>query len=364
MSSSLPLPAAPTGNRFALVTPDDDSAPVTIVTMLSSIFTILVFAVRLGIVKRKRYGYDDCLLSLGHVVALGQWAAIFIALDNGLGKSTKLVGNREQNSSAKALFAGRILLILSLCFSKLSILLLTRSLFHWEKRRKILIIDATIVLVIIWGLGATLALSIDCSPHTMLGRGLTQCSGHVLRLRIVMIIDIITECIIFGIPILFLYAVKVANGTKLLVIAAFAFRLPLVAFSIMYLLSFTSYIDSKSSGTAIVPTMIWQEILLGYSLMSATIPCLKAFVEGFTTGGGRLGEIEVVRMPYESEGSYELGQMRKNMHRSLERLENIEDTGTHLQHSRRRSRRSNSKTIEEASIRSQTSEQPIIGMAI
>lgn len=126
----------------------------------------------------------------------------------------------------KALFAGRILLIASLCFSKLSILLIIRSLFYWDSNRKRIITDATIILVILWGLGAALAVSIECSPEYMLGHDIQQCSGHFLRVRVIMIADISTECLIFGLVPFFLYFLDIANGTKLLVITAFALRLP------------------------------------------------------------------------------------------------------------------------------------------
>ena len=41
---------------------------------------------------------------------------------------------------------------------------------------------------------------------------------------------------------------------------------------------------SSKKGIAIIsPLIIWQQIPMNYSLMSTTIPCLKGFVEQFTT---------------------------------------------------------------------------------
>jgi hypothetical protein len=65
--SELPLPAAPTGNRFALVTPLNNSAPIIIVTILSLTFSFLIFAVRLLFVKWRRLALDDAVLALAHV---------------------------------------------------------------------------------------------------------------------------------------------------------------------------------------------------------------------------------------------------------------------------------------------------------
>lgn len=64
---SVPLPASPTDNRFAVVSPDDNSAPLIIVAILAAIFAVLVLAVRIFIVKWKRHGDDDVVLGLAHV---------------------------------------------------------------------------------------------------------------------------------------------------------------------------------------------------------------------------------------------------------------------------------------------------------
>jgi hypothetical protein len=67
MSVHLPLPAEPTGNRFVVVTPDDHSAPLLVVAILSLVYSCLLFATRILGVKWKRYGWDDGILALAHV---------------------------------------------------------------------------------------------------------------------------------------------------------------------------------------------------------------------------------------------------------------------------------------------------------
>lgn len=58
-----------------------------------------------------------------------------------------------------------------------------------------------------------------------------------------------------------------------------------MACSVMYLVTYTHFIHNGSAGVVVTPPLIWQNVLLSYSLMSATIPCLKGFMKGFTTGG-------------------------------------------------------------------------------
>lgn len=301
-----------TGNRFAVVTPDDHSASLIVVTILSVIFSCLIFAVRIFVVKWKRHSYEDGILALAHLTALGQWVSIFIALQYGLGKSLTIVSIRNQNIMAKAAFAGRILLIPTLCLSKISVLMVLRSLFHWETRRRLLSIDITIFIVAVWGCASTLALSIDCSPDYLLGPENGTCSNNIARIQAVMIVEIITEFTIFALSPVFLYTFEIALNTKMLVVSAFMFRLPLIALSILYLLSQSHLLDTSSTGISVVPTILYQQILLPYSLMSATIPCLRAFVETFkTTGVSYIVDPNAGRIITESESSYELGNVKR-----------------------------------------------------
>jgi len=63
----LPAPAQPTGSRFTLATSTNDSAPIIVATILSLIFSTLIFSVRLFLVKWKRHSLDDAVLGAGHV---------------------------------------------------------------------------------------------------------------------------------------------------------------------------------------------------------------------------------------------------------------------------------------------------------
>jgi len=110
--------------------------------------------------------------------------------------------------------------------------------------------------------------------------------------------------------------------------------------SIFYLIHFSSANDSRTNSTrptmSAVPYLIFQEVLLAYDLMSATIPCLKAFVEGFTTGGagfvvdpnaGRIITTTTIGSG-KSGGSYEL--MARNAKKGLKQSVDEED-GTVLE---------------------------------
>lgn len=63
----------------------------------------------------------------------------------------------------------------------------------------------------------------------------------------------------------------------------------------MHFLAYFEFTDSHQSAINIVSTVIWQSILLSYSLMSATTPLLKGFNRGFMTAG--------IALSYSREGT-------------------------------------------------------------
>lgn len=283
---SLPSPAAPTGNRFAIVSETDYGAPILIAAILTLVFTFLVLIVRIAIVKWRRWDLDDLVLVFAKIVGLGQWISIFVAYHYGLGKSTSSVDPQDLPRVVKYFFASRILLVIALCLSKCSLLLTIRALFTYDFKRQWWASNVAIAIICAWGAASALTISVDCSPnYIVLGQQNVECANHVTRLLAIFISEIMLECAIVIIPALFLISINMAWSEKILVIIAFAFRLPAVACITAYLVTSIRFLSSNRTGVHIAATVIWQQVLLGYSLMSATIPMLRKFVQNFTTGG-------------------------------------------------------------------------------
>ena len=55
------------GDPFASVTTDDHSATLWVVMLLSTIYAILVLAIRLGFTKRRAYALDDFLVTISYL---------------------------------------------------------------------------------------------------------------------------------------------------------------------------------------------------------------------------------------------------------------------------------------------------------
>ncbi|KAF1948948.1 hypothetical protein CC80DRAFT_283254 [Byssothecium circinans] len=282
----LPSPAPLTGNRFATVTKTDHGAPIFIAATLGLVFSFLVLFVRITVIKWHRWGLDDLVLVCAKTIGLGQWICIFISYHNGLGKAISIVDPGDLPHMAKAFFASRILLVIALCLAKCSLLLSIRTIFTVDLKKQWLTSNITIAIVCAWGAASALAISVNCSPNYVVsGPQNVQCPNHISRLRAIFILEALLESTIVVLPVIFLIGSNMAWSRKLLVAVIFSLRLPTVAFIIVYLVTSTRFISNDSTGVGIADTAVWQQVLLGYSLMSVTIPMLKQFVTDFTTGG-------------------------------------------------------------------------------
>jgi hypothetical protein len=74
---------------------------------------------------------------------------------------------------------------------------------------------------------------------------------------------------------------------KFTVVAAFAFRIPCVVLSALHGVAIHRFITAEDHGLSIANRLLWQQVVIGYSLVSATIPTLKSFIRGYNKALGR-----------------------------------------------------------------------------
>lgn len=160
---------APTGNRFAVVTPDNHSAWIWLPTLLALVYSFCFLVFR-GIVKLKRYGADDAIIVVAYVFALCHWITTFVALHNGLGRSSLFLKDAQEQSVSKNLFAGRIFLLIALCLSKCAIILLIRQVFTHELKTAWQTCNISLGILAAWCLLAVVASSAGCSAEHVLAK--------------------------------------------------------------------------------------------------------------------------------------------------------------------------------------------------
>ena len=76
------------------------------------------------------------------------------------------------------------------------------------------------------------------------------------------------------------------NSKKSIIVFIFSFRLLVAIFSIATVAAYSQFFGEYSRiSIGIARTVAWQEILLCFSLMTASIPCLRTFLDAFTSTG-------------------------------------------------------------------------------
>ena len=98
-------------------------------------------------------------------------------------------------------------------------------------------------------------------------------------------LDVVTEFVILALPVWFISKNQIKASKKRIVIFVFSFRLLVAAFSIATTFTYFKYLKGADLSIGMASTIVWQEVLLCTSLISASIPCLRSFLWAFMSTG-------------------------------------------------------------------------------
>lgn len=107
------------------------------------------------------------------------------------------------------------------------------------------------------------------------------------RWGIVIGTDAVLELMYVALGVSLVMPLQMSTYIKFTVIAAFAFRLPCVVLSALHGGAINHFLESPDHGLAIANRLLWQQVVLGYALVSATIPTIKSFIRGYNKAIGR-----------------------------------------------------------------------------
>ncbi|KEQ91015.1 hypothetical protein AUEXF2481DRAFT_521815 [Aureobasidium subglaciale EXF-2481] len=269
--------------RFAQGTP----AHLWIAVLISLSYSCFTWFLRIY-ARVGYYGIDDIAITVAHVTALAQWASLMVALNNGLGGPEEAIGHLTNMS--RTIVASQILYLLTVGLTNLSLTLLMRRIFTTNSKHKL---GSYILLGVIsaWLVLAVTAIKSNCpSTHILEGQEHT-CPNDIYRWRAIFAITICIEAAVMGLPIYLVSHLRIKVGKKMLVVSAFAYRMPMIAFSLFYLKVYNEAVNSDDRVQHFSKVIVWQQASICYSLLSATLPFVQAFMRSFTTGGTAFGSI-------------------------------------------------------------------------
>ncbi|KAI5270656.1 hypothetical protein E4T47_05990 [Aureobasidium subglaciale] len=228
-----------------------------------------------SIARYHRYGLDDLAVLFSFVSIVIHSALLMGGLESELGVALASNSETEITKAAKLVFASKIMLFLVLGTSKISVLLLLRRLLPSGSWRNY-IVNTGVVLVAIWGIVAVLTTSIACSPSHMLSSSPGNFYQHMdIRVSVTMALSIATEIGVLGLAACTSKYMQAEATQRRHVLLAFLLRIPNIALSIAYLITYLYFVSHGPSNLGFIPVAIIQQILATYSFLSS---CTPAFI--------------------------------------------------------------------------------------
>ena len=168
--------------------------------------------------------------------------------------------------------------------------------------------------ITIWTVASIFANAFQCSPPKTWAYTTGQCFDQTAFWTVFAIIDIITDVVIMGLPILLLYKLQLALSKKINVCFAFSFRILAVGCAIFRIIELPKLFHRHQDITlnSWLPT-IATVLELFFSVFAACVPHLRPFMESIQAGfvsGIEEGSSDG-RMAY-GKDSYLMGKMSRS----------------------------------------------------
>ncbi|OAX82275.1 hypothetical protein ACJ72_03369 [Emergomyces africanus] len=271
---------------------DHDRGPwVTIMASLMMVYMIFCYLARIltRFTINGPFGSDDWIITAGTVVAIIHSSVKLVEVRDGLGKRISDLEPSNILDVQRAAYAGDLFYVVGLTLSKAGTFMLLARLTRYTRHASVAY--AGLILTGIWGFASLLALFFRCQLPNPWTQELKCFQAYPTWLGIETS-GIGMELLVAIVPVYIAWGLHVQLKSKLVLLFAFSFRLPVIilaALRIFYLQKQQKMDDPIFYG---VDPSVCMEVELHYSLIAATIPCLKPFVKSFNTG--YLGRLEIV----------------------------------------------------------------------
>ncbi|PLB44405.1 hypothetical protein P170DRAFT_430303 [Aspergillus steynii IBT 23096] len=293
-------------STYIEVTPDKHGAFVIIASLVGLIWSVFIIGIRVYLRMRLTppFGWDDLAAIFGTIVGVIQTSVTLDAVNHGIGTRETLLTSSEADIALKRLYVSWLLYPVAVCSSKVSIALLiarlTRTKYHlWASY-------ALTTLSLLWGIISIFLIAFQCStPQPWNIAATTQCSTMFAQWAVVESVNMAIELLIPCLIIAMIWSLHMPLGTKITVVLAFSLQLLYVILLIHYVTLKTHHIRSPR---VVFPTIIRilflqqttttpasrtdhtftltnstliTEVVMHFSLIAATFPCLRKFLQAF-----------------------------------------------------------------------------------
>ncbi|KAJ5951270.1 uncharacterized protein N7479_009683 [Penicillium vulpinum] len=293
------------GTRFKGDTKDpavNVSDWVLLVTIIFSVSARLGTKIRLF----KKLTTDDFLIIASLIFGIGQSIVVSLAVGSGYGKHYKDVSDAEMEQLMKNLFAASLLYLLSLMFSKLSLVVFIRSLTPSAKDKWLA--RGVEVILYVWAVVAILGTAFQCSlPRTWDFQN-GQCFNLLAWRYFIAISIIVTDLLIVTQAMILISSVQTTLGRRLVFAGIFLPRLFVTIATIVELAFLKKGTKTKDPTFEMCEITIFEVIIQCLSIVTACWGQLSPFLSWMRSNGLRLDGVQdptssSYKMRSQSQGS-------------------------------------------------------------
>ncbi|KAF4554673.1 Hypothetical protein D9617_4g004280 [Elsinoe fawcettii] len=265
---------------WAPFTETDRSAEGWIFGITALICIFLVTTLRLFL-RRGVYGLDDAFICASLTFYMVQHAMLFYALRVGLGKDNEILSIEKQHAVAKVFLTSDVFALVSHYLAKLSIAWFIRRLFFNHA-----LINAWSCNLLTGGIMFCGGVSVIIAAVARFPLGILEGWTSVPLVfnswAVVTTLDVVNEIALSAVPTWLVLTIMKKGSQKTLVSIVFLSRLPICAMSILHLTRIQFALSDEAE--IIVRLLACSgsfEVLLIWSIVSASIPALKSLVQPF-----------------------------------------------------------------------------------
>ncbi|KAH0340825.1 hypothetical protein KCU81_g6669, partial [Aureobasidium melanogenum] len=267
---------------FSQLTSTDHAGIVYVVCIVSLTYAILCSSVRF-VLRRGMYSFDDAALLVSTLACVVQHTFVFVALHNCLGNSSSILRPQHQEILNNSSYTRLVLFFVVIYLAKISLTLFTRRLFYGQERFNRIICDVMLVVNLVFLVVSILLISIDCHAGWYF-KNKELCPGLQSRWVTIKTLDVLSELAIVIVPIVLICRILLNPKHKAVIIGTFAARLPVIAFTMLHLYYLDlSLKNTQDRGLAIVQPVVWLQVTLLWSMVTASLPSFRPLISPFDT---------------------------------------------------------------------------------
>ncbi|EEQ33504.1 conserved hypothetical protein [Microsporum canis CBS 113480] len=187
-----------------------------------------------------------------------------------------------------AFFSSEILYLTTLYLSKCCVICIFLKLTPKKTHNRATL--ATLGFCTLWAIGAIVAVGIRSGildTKTVKAFSISYCKLKLVKWQVIVSFDVLSEIIIFLLAVHLIRGLQMRLGTKVVVLSAFAARLP----------------DHTNLTLDLIDSSVWTQINLNYNVIACTIFALKPFTAAVSTNYGTAGDQSLQSTKNNSNGS-------------------------------------------------------------